>query len=176
MVRKIANVFVHLNFLPNVGLNDIALLLLDEPLYFDGTSASCAAIPAQGERLPFGSVGKVSGWGQTTERAGSGSTMLRTTYLTVQSFDQCQEVYQGRHNLDDEAQYCIGNNEIHTGSCQRDSGGPFVVDNTVYGVVSWAEICADSKHPTVYTDVGAYAKWIHRTVKSLHEKLDCNVM
>ncbi|XP_053692365.1 trypsin beta-like [Sabethes cyaneus] len=176
IVEKVARVVVHPKFSNTTGANDIALVLLDEPLKLDGANVSCAKIPEQGEKLPLGSVGKVSGWGRTTPKTGTGSIQLRSTYLTILPFDKCWTAYNEK-KLNAKMQYCIGSPRS-TGSCQGDSGGPFVVDKTVYGIVSWAESCAKTEYPTIYTDVGAFVQWIRESLVSIsaQEELKCDVM
>ncbi|XP_053692361.1 trypsin-6-like [Sabethes cyaneus] len=168
IVRRIAQVILHPNYAVMRNLesyNDIALLLLDEPLRFDGTTVVCALLPRQGQKLPDGSLGRVSGWGLTQLAPEMRTTRLRATYLTVLSFAECEEAYtSGGYALNADIQYCIGNNEDSTGSCKGDSGGPFIVDKTVYGIVSWAVSCAELGMPTIYADVGAYVQWIRDTV------------
>ncbi|XP_053692364.1 trypsin-6-like [Sabethes cyaneus] len=176
VVIKIAQAIVHPEYavLPNnEAYNDIGLLLLEKPLNFDGSTITCALLPDPGKKISPGSLGRVCGFGRTHLTLGRMSLTLRATTLTVLPFEQCQTIYRN-FTLNADTQYCIGNNEKHSGSCRGDSGGPFVVDKTIYGIVSWAVSCADPNYPTVYVDVGAYLQWIRDTVASVSPEELCN--
>ncbi|XP_055545417.1 trypsin-6-like [Wyeomyia smithii] len=172
--RKVVKAIVHPKFSRKEAVNDIGLVLLEEPLEIDGVNVSCAMIPEKGVKLPTDSVGRVSGWGLTEVNARYGSPTLKAADLTVLPIERCQTAYPEKI-LYNETQYCIGSSKDHTGSCQGDSGGPFVVDHTVYGVVSWAKSCAEIEYPTIFTNVAAYEEWIRENVAvfSPHEKLSC---
>ncbi|XP_053692367.1 trypsin 3A1-like [Sabethes cyaneus] len=177
--RKVLQAIRHPAYAANesvVALHDIALLLLGEPLDFDGSHISCVTLPEKGEKLAVGSEGHVSGWGRTDLSAPVTDT-LRAAYSTILPFKQCQEAYT-RYSLKvyEEEQYCIGDVGDDKGSCRGDSGGPFIVDRTIYGVVSWGQNCTDTNFPGVYTDVSTYVQWIRDTVasKSSPEDLKCN--
>ncbi|XP_053692368.1 trypsin-6-like [Sabethes cyaneus] len=145
---------------------DIALLWLEEPLHFDGSGISCVSLPAQGEKLQAGSVGKVSGWGKTGKFGNSPlSDTLRAVFTTVLPFKHCQEAYTSKY-MHEDTQFCIGDLGADKGSCKGDSGGPFIVGKTVYGVVSWSRQCTEVGSPAVLTNVGAYVQWIQYTVAS----------
>lgn len=45
-----------------------------------------------------------------------------------------------------------------------DSGGPFVSNKTLIGIVSWSIACAEG-HPDVYTRIYPYLDWIRREQK-----------
>lgn len=58
----------------------------------------------------------------------------------------------------------------YSGACKGDSGGPLLTPGekpVVVGVVSFGARQCSSKHPTVYTRVGAYRKWIVDTMRTL---------
>lgn len=43
---------------------------------------------------------------------------------------------------------------------QGDSGGPLTLGGKLIGLVSWANGCASTSYPTVYTRVVSYLDWI----------------
>ena len=45
-------------------------------------------------------------------------------------------------------------------SCQTDSGGSFICNSKLAGVVSWGIGCARPDLPGVYTNVKTYVDWI----------------
>lgn len=57
---------------------------------------------------------------------------------------------------------CAGTFAGDVDSCNGDSGGPFVIDNTLYGIVSWGIECAHPDYPGVYTNVAYLMDWIQR--------------
>ncbi|XP_053692370.1 trypsin 5G1-like [Sabethes cyaneus] len=156
-----------------VEFNDLALVFLEESVHFDGSHVSCVSLPQKGERLQAGTVGKVSGWGQTSHNLGYSDSLL-AAYSTVLPFEQCREAYFDLYT-DEEKQYCIGDRGVNKGSCKGDSGGPFAVGKTLYGVVSWGINCTDTHFQGMYTDVAAFLQWIQDTVASVSslEELNC---
>ncbi|EGW07315.1 Kallikrein-10 [Cricetulus griseus] len=76
---------------------------------------------------------------------------------------QCEVFYPG----------VITNNMICAGldrnqdSCQSDSGGPLVCDDTLHGILSWGIYpCGAALHPAVYTEICKYSTWIRRVIRS----------
>jgi secreted trypsin-like serine protease len=45
---------------------------------------------------------------------------------------------------------------------QGDSGGPLTVGGKLDGIVSWANGCASTYYPAVYTRVKSYLGWIKK--------------
>lgn len=57
--------------------------------------------------------------------------------------------------------FCAGLAEGGKDSCQGDSGGPIVdTSNTVIGIVSWGEGCAQPNYSGVYARVGTLRSYI----------------
>ncbi|MGW0519620.1 trypsin-like serine protease [Crossiella sp. NPDC003009] len=76
--------------------------------------------------------GTVFGYGRTSSSGGSGA--LYKTTLPVNDAKNCQ-VFNVRVNPD--VMVCTGYDNGRTGTCSGDSGGPYIVDGVVAGVVSW---------------------------------------
>ncbi|KAL0111983.1 hypothetical protein PUN28_013307 [Cardiocondyla obscurior] len=57
-------------------------------------------------------------------------------------------------------QVCAYDPSVEKGSCHGDSGGPLTVGGKLVGLVSWANGCASTSYPTVYTRVVSYLDWI----------------
>lgn len=54
---------------------------------------------------------------------------------------------------------CAGLEKGGKDSCSGDSGGPFVVDGVLAGLVSWGRGCAEAGYPGVYTNVVLFRDW-----------------
>jgi len=59
---------------------------------------------------------------------------------------------------------CAGYFVSNRDSCYGDSGGPLIVDNTLVGIISWGNECAEDGFPGVYTKVQNYTTWIETYV------------
>ena len=57
---------------------------------------------------------------------------------------------------------CAGDEKGGKDACQNDSGGPLVVNNVLYGIVSFGIGCGRADFPGVYTNVAKYASWIKK--------------
>ncbi|ALG15084.1 trypsin-like serine protease [Kibdelosporangium phytohabitans] len=79
-----------------------------------------------------GKSGTAFGYGRTSANGGSG--VLYKSTMPVNDANNCQ-VFNVRVNPD--VMVCIGYDNGRTGTCSGDSGGPYIVDGVVVGVVSW---------------------------------------
>ncbi|NP_001004100.1 kallikrein-10 precursor [Rattus norvegicus] len=107
---------------------------------------------------------QVSGWGTTANRRVKYNRSLSCSRVTLLSQKQCETFYPG----------VITNNMICAGmdrdqdSCQSDSGGPLVCDNTLHGILSWSiyPCGAATQYPAVYAKICNYTNWIRRVIRS----------
>ncbi|WP_409496691.1 trypsin-like serine protease [Amycolatopsis sp. cmx-11-12] len=79
-----------------------------------------------------GKSGTAVGYGKTS--SGGGSGVLYKTTMPVNDGNNCQ-VFNVRVNPD--LMVCVGYDDGRTATCSGDSGGPFIVDGVIVGVVSW---------------------------------------
>ena len=98
-------------------------------------------------------VGVVYGWGRQAETDTNKSPLLHKASIPIVADDQCTAVYA---RYDAVAMFCAGYPEGGIDSCIDDSGGPFVVDGRLAGIVSWGIGCARPGTPGVYTRVTTY--------------------
>lgn len=61
-------------------------------------------------------------------------------------------------------QMCAGYFTGRRDSCYGDSGGPFVCNGELGGVVSTGLFCARFHSPGIYTDVAFYRPWIESII------------
>ncbi|MFD9959520.1 trypsin-like serine protease [Amycolatopsis sp. NPDC058986] len=103
-----------------------------------------------------GTKGLSIGWGQIA--ANTYSNVLRQADVPVAADNACKGKYvdnQGREEYKVPAMLCTGYADHHAGACIGDSGGPYLVGNTVVGVFSWMSTSCDWY--AVYTRVSTYA-------------------
>nr|CAI5825736.1 unnamed protein product [Callosobruchus analis] len=112
----------------------------------------------QDEPIPTGAKGVVSGWGVISSVAPILSKDLRATTIPVMSKTVCQMDYMMIRIT--ERQFCAGYFAGGRDACNGDSGGPFVIDNKLFGIVSWGFYCAQAGSPGVYTSIPALRNYI----------------
>ncbi|KRY23879.1 Serine protease 30 [Trichinella patagoniensis] len=142
--------------------NDIAVLRLKvEIQHSEYISPVC--LPKQNQKLPWGEMCFVSGWGLTRE-SGKPSSKLRQVEIPILQNSNCPFI-------DADDMFCAGDMSGGKDSCQGDSGGPLVCklnDTFVQmGIVSFGDGCARKDHPGIYTKVPHYVKWIYNQAAKL---------
>ncbi|MEV6243675.1 serine protease [Lentzea sp. NPDC051838] len=127
---------------------DIALLTLGEPMPY-------AQLPVADTTDVYAArnVGVVYGWGRQAENDTNKSPLLHKASIPIMSDEQCGATYVRYDAL---AMFCAGYPEGGVDACIDDSGGPFVVDGRLAGIVSWGIGCARPNAPGVYTRVTSY--------------------
>jgi secreted trypsin-like serine protease len=138
--------------------NDFAVLRLDRSMRYRPVD-----LPAQadGSLYAEGTEATVLGWGRTAE-GGDRSQVLRKATVPVISDSGCSASYGV---FDSVGMMCAGYPRGGTDACQGDSGGPLVVGDTLIGLVSWGQGCAQPGKPGVYTRIAAYADTIRAQSK-----------
>lgn len=151
----IKEMIIYTEFKPVKKSNDIALLRVDESFVLDATRKPIPLYSAN-EETKAGSVGVVSGWGET----GNGfPDILNRVELPIMSKNRCSQLYESLGGLD-EGQICAAYEEGGKDACHGDSGGPLTVNGRLAGVVSWGAGCAKPKRPGVYTEISYFREWI----------------
>jgi len=150
IVAKVSSVWVAPGFSNPERGDDVAVLKLDRAVPYrqvDLPGGNDDALYAEGTEAT------VLGWGRTAE-GGARSEILRKATVPVVSDASCSASYSA---YDAKSMVCAGYPEGGTDACQGDSGGPLVVGDTLIGVVSWGEGCAQPGKPGVYARVSRYA-------------------
>ncbi|XP_008843398.1 kallikrein-10 [Nannospalax galili] len=139
--------------------HDLMLLKLSRPVM-----QTPSVHPLQ---LPFrctqaGQQCQVAGWGTTANRRVKYNRSLSCSRVTLLSQKQCEVFYPGviTNNM-----ICASGLDRNQDSCQSDSGGPLVCDDTLHGILSWGVYpCGAAQHPAVYTQICKYVPWIWRVI------------
>lgn len=154
--------------------NDIALIQLRDPVKL-GPEVSVICLPGKSSNysLSKGSLGLISGWGRTENRATV--IKLRGAIIPIATLRECQQVKPKNPKVDinsyvfTDNMICAGG-EKGTDSCEGDSGGPLAVKISgeekpkfyVAGLVSWGPECGTYG---IYTRVQNYIDWIMKTMQ-----------
>lgn len=132
---------------------DVAVMVLDKDIKF-GPNVKAANLATTAPAA--GTMATVSGWGILTEDEGNDGGVPDLMYVDVPIVDheECKKDYL-KNNAGDitSRMICAGYKEGGKDSCSGDSGGPLVVNNTLVGVVSFGQGCAEPDYPGVYADV-----------------------
>ncbi|KAK7061136.1 Transmembrane protease serine 6 [Halocaridina rubra] len=155
---------IHEDYNPLNLANDIAILYLRNPAEL-GTTVMPICLPHADQNYT-GVLATVSGWGRLTEN-GKLSKTLQEAEVEVVSNDYCAAVYTEDSVTDNHV--CAGGNG--TDSCQADSGGPLIPEETdgsnyLIGITSWGRGCGRVGYPGVYMRVARYLEWIAKQVQT----------
>lgn len=184
---KVGRVVIHPEYNPKTLKNDIALLFLDQsersklgavkmmPLNSD------AGLPERlGAALTTvaGAVNHISayGFGNTTSYGFLPAVVLQQAKLKSIPAAICRTA-EGLGDLSS-SQLCAG--FFYAGgvdTCQGDSGGPLVLTQgkkqSLVGLTSFGQGCAQPKNPGVYTRVSSFKPWIEQKINE-KERVDIN--
>ncbi|EAU77992.1 AGAP012842-PA [Anopheles gambiae str. PEST] len=107
-------------------------------------------------------MGIVSGWGLTLSDADS-NDVLRATNVPTVNQQECNKAYQSMYGGITDQMFCAGYKQGGQDTCRQDSGGPFVAEGKLIGVISWGHECALAGYPGVYARVASARDWIRAT-------------
>lgn len=179
-------------------VNDIALLLLDEPLPDKDPPADANHLHEEEEREDFrineiclpspedvleeGTLCYLMGWGLLSN-GGTTSVTLQEITVPILDLDLCVAKYNKTVNgvrtfnpyLIDRSQICAGDLKGEKDSCQGDSGGPLTCRRSdgrffVAGLTSYSIGCGYEETPGVYTNTAAHLDWITETIAANTEE------
>ncbi|KAJ8958444.1 hypothetical protein NQ318_002231 [Aromia moschata] len=136
---------------------DIAILKFFKPLRAS-TAIKPIRLPAQDEQMTD-KWGLVTGWGVLSAVYPYVPDHLRGVMLPAISIDECKQDYRHQFAITPRM-FCAGFKQGGRDSCKGDSGGPFVANHTLYGLVSWGVSCAERYTPGVYTKVSLFRDYI----------------
>lgn len=150
VVGEVERVWVHPEYGGYSRGGDIAVLTLREAM-----PQPTLPMVGHGEPEPYepGTPGRVYGWGRTGESEPP-SPVLRSVEVPVTPDAECQDAYP---ETDEAKMFCAGVPEGGRDACTGDSGGPFVVNGRLAGVVSSGKGCGRPGYPGVYTRLSTHA-------------------
>ncbi|XP_020817370.1 chymotrypsin-2-like [Drosophila serrata] len=163
-VVRVKKIIQHEGYNPNNNYaNDISLLMLEEPLKFDGVTVAAVKLPELAFATPqtdAGGEGVLIGWGLNAT-GGYIQNNLQEVGLKVYSDAECTLRHEGR--TDPRYHICGGVDEGGKGQCSGDSGGPLIYQGQQVGIVSWSiKPCTVAPFPGVYCKVSQYVDWIKK--------------
>ncbi|KAF5285529.1 hypothetical protein FQA39_LY16594 [Lamprigera yunnana] len=151
---EVETIINHEHWNPDTIANDISLLKLKVPIVLGDDAA---IVELETNEIEDGTLGIVSGWGLTSPN-GEHSNELKYLDSAVMNYENCRKKLH-ENEFVEEYNIC-GVNPKDSSTCQRDSGGPFVVNGKQVGIVSWSLKCANNL-ADVYSKVSYYIDWIN---------------
>ncbi|KAH8411100.1 hypothetical protein KR222_002577, partial [Zaprionus bogoriensis] len=158
LTSPVAKIFVHTNY-TIYNTNNIALLKLKKKVPSGNEGIGYINLPSGPPK--FGELYRVLGWGRLFK---GGPLASHIMFIDVKL--QTPEVCKGFIKSFSSDMLCAGNfNDTDDSPCTGDSGDPFVLDKTLYGIATYGLGCGDSKMPSVYTNVWHLMDWIEKVME-----------
>ncbi|CAH1252758.1 TMPRSS9 [Branchiostoma lanceolatum] len=164
IVSSVQKVFLHEEFGPVFGNNDIALIKLNTSIDQTNSFINYACLGYnETTRFDENSYCFTTGWGYTSF-GGQVPSYLQELKVSLIPTDVCNGTVSNKGQLT-ENMICGGHWEGGGGTCQGDSGGPLVCAGSderwyLMGVSSWSNGCANRYKPSVFTRVSNYIDWM----------------
>ncbi|XP_015434419.1 PREDICTED: serine protease 42-like [Dufourea novaeangliae] len=167
--RNVEKVIVHEKYHAGALYNDVALLILSEPVELAG-NVDTICLPEY-NTVYNGLQCLASGWGKDKfGKEGLYQIILKKIELPIVPHDRCQsslrETRLGKHFLLHESFVCAGG-EPGKDTCDGDGGSPLMCpsrnDPSRYeqvGIVAWGIDCGQNSAPGVYANVAYLRNWI----------------
>ncbi|XP_055378951.1 trypsin 3A1-like [Condylostylus longicornis] len=144
---------------------DIALLILQKNLPI---SNNIKPIELATDNLKNGDIAYISGWGVTDDENVTEEIdpelpdNLQAVDVPIFDWKECNILLEGKLTKN---MFCAGQIDGSKDSCRMDSGGPLVMNNKLYGIISWGRSCGKPNSPGVYTNVKNFIGWIKEISK-----------
>ncbi|XP_045762744.1 uncharacterized protein LOC123865629 isoform X2 [Maniola jurtina] len=169
-VIPVLEIYFHPSYNPKTLRNNICLLRLVRHLNFRRKSRRIKKIDfdRQPSGIPVTTPGiTILGWGAKTHSPIIGNpwkNILSYTVLHVYPLQDCQDVYSREYVT--RKNFCAGFFSRGGGACNRDVGGPGIVDSKLMGIISFGSpVCGTPDAPTVFTKLGYYSDWIEEIME-----------
>ncbi|XP_063708991.1 kallikrein-13-like [Culicoides brevitarsis] len=146
------------------AFHDIGIILLDEPV-----NITEFVQPIDIGNLDPLSPGTIYGFGSINATEQEIPDTLRSREMEVIDDITCTLILrETKYKVTKECQnFCIS-----TASCWGDSGGPFVQNNKLVGINSWAadDILGCKTEPGMLVRVTDYYEWIHESIEDMRNE------
>jgi len=173
IMRNVAEVLIHPQYLNKNYDNDLALLRLDSPVVYSKYILPIC-LPTKDLQI-IGKRGYVTGWGRIYD-GGPEPSLLNQVDVPILSNSECNNLFKLAaldEHVSEDIWVCAGYREGGKDACDGDSGGPLSVAegegaSTVWslgGIISWGpNSCGEKYRPGVYTRVVNFVRWIKEKI------------
>nr|AYA71582.1 prophenoloxidase activating factor [Dialeurodes citri] len=175
--RRVEHIIIHEHYYAGALHNDVALLILDEPLEFkENVDVTC--LPHQ-DQIFDDSECFATGWGKDVfGKEGKYQVILKKVQIPTVPRGECQDALRGtrlgpRFQLH-ESFICAGG-EKGKDTCKGDGGSPLVCpirSKPGYyfqsGIVAWGIGCGEDGTPGVYVNVAKFRRWIDNKLSQMN--------
>ncbi|XP_015793269.1 vitamin K-dependent protein C-like [Tetranychus urticae] len=167
----VENIYTHPDLGRETPMNNIALLLLNEPVQFS-RNIQPICLPEPGEDEIFhGHYGKVAGRPKFNRTENKPTPLnVHITSLPIDRSDDCDKFFEKvmDKNITDSF-FCAGYPKRQKDACFPDRGDPFIVKVRKHWVITgFTLINVDCKRPhalDIYVRVELHLDWIKRTIE-----------
>ncbi|KAH8254645.1 hypothetical protein KR032_011511 [Drosophila birchii] len=178
--RRIKEIIMHPEFDPQVFFNDIALLLLDEPVQLAPHIQPLCLPPPQTPQLInqlLSSTCFATGWGTKDAKSDKLEHVLKRINLPLVEHSECQAKLrltrlERRFRL--RPSFICAGGDPGKDTCKGDGGSPLFCTMPgekdryqLVGIVSWGVECAEDDIPAVYANVPYLRGWLDEKIKGL---------
>ncbi|XP_076253627.1 trypsin-like [Rhynchophorus ferrugineus] len=144
---------------------DCVLIRLNEPIPFSNTIYP-VKLPSADQEWPYNRKATILGWGKPN--AIGNQLALQKTEVPLYSDEFCDSYNYNGWNIPRATVMKCGGVVNVSYHCYNDYGGPVIVDDIQYGILSYVHghlkdgsECGD--YPNIYSPVSAYRNWIQTT-------------
>nr|CAD7435190.1 unnamed protein product [Timema monikensis] len=134
------------------------LACLSTPIIFDNFQQPIP-LAKSGQFIPKDTAVRASGWGYISMWGTVNLIDLRTVDLETVSNSYCRSLVDSAIYP---SQICAYGG-TGKGVCNKENGGPLIVDGTLVGIFSWGKPCVLGV-PDVYVRVSEYFDWIYKNI------------
>ncbi|SPP74312.1 phenoloxidase-activating factor 2 [Drosophila guanche] len=178
--RRIKQIIMHPDFDPEALFNDIALLVLDEPIQLAPHIQPLCLPPPETPQVVDDlllATCFATGWGAKEPNSDKLERVLKRIDLPLVEHDECQAMLRNTR-LEQRFRLrpsflCAGGVEGKD-TCKGDGGSPLFCTlpgqtdrYQLAGIVSWGIECAEADIPSVYANVPYLRPWIDEQIKAL---------